>query len=83
MGSFARLPLHADVVPGLTSLADAGFRLVTLSNGFAAVAEALFDAGRGDAGVRATALGGAGAGVEAGCPSYRWAAEVCESTWPT
>ena len=77
MGSFARLPLHADVVPGLTSLADAGFRLVTLSNGSAAVAEALFDAA-GVTQVFERLLSVEQAPVwKPGAPSYRWAAEVC------
>jgi 2-haloacid dehalogenase len=33
LGGFAELPVHADVVPGLTRLHAAGVRLVTLTNG--------------------------------------------------
>lgn len=43
MSGFARLPVHADVVDGVGALSVLGIRLVTLSNGSAAVAEALFD----------------------------------------
>ncbi len=42
MSGFMDLPLHPDVVPGVRALADLGIRLVTLSNGAAAVAEGLF-----------------------------------------
>ncbi|GGF41376.1 dehalogenase [Marmoricola endophyticus] len=40
---FMTLPAHDDVVPGLRALRDAGVRVVTLSNGAAAVAQALLD----------------------------------------
>ncbi len=43
MDGFARLPVHADVLEGIEALGGLGIRLVTLSNGSAAVAEALFD----------------------------------------
>jgi 2-haloacid dehalogenase len=39
--AFRELPLHADVAPGLAALREAGLRVVTLSNGSAAVAESL------------------------------------------
>ena len=39
--AFRTLPLHPDVAPGLAALRDAGVRVVTLSNGSAAVAESL------------------------------------------
>ncbi len=42
MEGFARLPVHADVQEGIEALRDLGIRLVTLSNGSASVAEALF-----------------------------------------
>lgn len=42
MQGFARLPVHADVREGIQALRDLGIRLVTLSNGSASVAEALF-----------------------------------------
>ncbi len=41
--AFMGLPLHPDVAPGLRALAAAGLRLVTLSNGSAAVAEGLVE----------------------------------------
>lgn len=43
MDGFAGLPVHADVPEGIGALRDLGIRLVTLSNGSASVAEALFD----------------------------------------
>jgi len=43
MSGFMDLPLHPDVVPGVRALAGLGIRLVTLSNGSAAVAEGLFE----------------------------------------
>ncbi len=49
MDGFAGLPVHADVPDGISALNGLGIRLVTLSNGSAAVAEALFDR----AGIRA------------------------------
>ncbi len=41
VAGMAELDLHPDVAPGLQKLADAGVRIVTLSNGAAAVAESL------------------------------------------
>lgn len=41
MAGFTELSVHEDVVPGVRALADAGHRLVTLSNGSASVAQAL------------------------------------------
>ena len=41
MASFGGLALHPDVVPGVRALAEAGVRMVTLSNGAASVAEGL------------------------------------------
>ncbi len=38
---FLALPPHPDVAPGIAALADAGHRVITLSNGAAAVAEGL------------------------------------------
>lgn len=43
MDGFAGLPVHADVPAGIAELATSGIRLVTLSNGSATVAEALFE----------------------------------------
>lgn len=42
MDGFTGLPVHGDVPPGIKELGGLGIRLVTLSNGSAAVAEALF-----------------------------------------
>jgi len=44
LDGFTTLRLHPDVAQGLRALADAGVHLVTLSNGSAALAEALFEA---------------------------------------
>ena len=41
MEGLTTLPVHADVVSGVARLHDAGFRLVTLSNGSASIAERL------------------------------------------
>jgi len=41
MDGFAGLNLHVDIAEGIRALRDAGFRLVTLSNGSAQVAETL------------------------------------------
>jgi 2-haloacid dehalogenase len=41
MGGMAQLNLHPDIAPGIRSLKRSGFRLVTLSNGAAQVAETL------------------------------------------
>lgn len=43
MEGFMTLPVHADVPEGIGALHELGIRLVTLSNGSASVAEALFD----------------------------------------
>jgi 2-haloacid dehalogenase len=43
MEGFATLGVHPDVPDGVRALHDLGIRLVTLSNGSASVAEALFD----------------------------------------
>ncbi|MCY7400421.1 MAG: haloacid dehalogenase type II [Nocardioides sp.] len=43
MDGFAGLPVHEDVPDGIGALGGLGIRLVTLSNGSASVAEALFD----------------------------------------
>jgi 2-haloacid dehalogenase len=48
MGGLAGLGVHPDVPQGIRALAAAGFRLITLSNGSAGIAERLFS----EAGVR-------------------------------
>jgi 2-haloacid dehalogenase len=45
MDGFASLELHADVAPGIDRLREDGFRLVTLSNGSASVADRLLTSG--------------------------------------
>lgn len=44
LAGLAELPVHPDVAPGVHALTAAGFRLVTLSNGAATVAERLLGA---------------------------------------
>ncbi len=46
VAGMAELDLHPDVAPGLRMLADAGVRIVTLSNGAAAVADSLLERAR-------------------------------------
>jgi 2-haloacid dehalogenase len=48
MAGFSGLGLHPDVIPGVQALNDAGYRLSTLTNGSARVADQLFT----DAGIR-------------------------------
>lgn len=43
MSGFMQLPVHPDVPDGIRALRAAGFRLVTLSNGSASVAESLLE----------------------------------------
>lgn len=43
MGAFTQLPVHDDVVEAVRTLAAAGIRLVTLSNGSTSVAQGLFE----------------------------------------
>lgn len=42
LSGFTRLPLHADVAPGLQKIHEAGIRIVTLTNGAAAMSENVF-----------------------------------------
>lgn len=42
LSGFTRLPLHADVAPGLHKIHQAGIRIVTLTNGAAAMSENVF-----------------------------------------
>jgi 2-haloacid dehalogenase len=77
LGGFADLAVHPDVPPGLRALRGAGLRLVTLSNGAAAVAERLMDR----AGLRAEferLLSVEDAGVwKPAAAAYAYAARVC------
>lgn len=78
VGAFAELPLHPDVAVGLRSLVAAGVRVVTLSNGSAAVAEQLLDAAGLD-GLVEHHLTVADAPVwKPGAAAYTWAAARCE-----
>jgi 2-haloacid dehalogenase len=45
LSGFAELPLHPDVAPGLQRLHDQGLRIVTLTNGAAAMSERMFTEG--------------------------------------
>ena len=77
MTGFAELGLHPDVAPGVRALRRAGLRLVTLSNGAAAVAERLLSA----AGIRdefEQVLTVEDAGIwKPASRAYQYAAEVC------
>ncbi|HZX07143.1 haloacid dehalogenase type II [Kribbella sp.] len=42
LSGFTRLPLHPDVAPGLQRIHDSGVRIVTLTNGAAAMSENVF-----------------------------------------
>jgi 2-haloacid dehalogenase len=79
LDGFLALPLHPDVAAGIRLLADAGLRLVTLSNGGLHVAEKLL----GDAGLRGHfdhVLSVDGAGIWKPAPgAYAYAARVCEA----
>jgi len=43
LSGFTQLRVHPDVAPGLTKLRDLGLRLVTLTNGKAAISERMFE----------------------------------------
>jgi 2-haloacid dehalogenase len=77
MSGFVGLGLHPDVAPGVRALQSAGARLVTLSNGAAAVAERLL----GGAGLREAfeqLLSGEDAGIWKPAPgAYAYAARAC------
>ena len=78
MDGFASLELHADVVSGIHRLHEEGFRLVTLSNGAASVAERLLTSGNiSDRFERLLSVEDAGAWKPAARP-YEYAAEACD-----
>ncbi len=80
MSAFSALSLHADVVPGVRTLAEAGVRLVTLSNGAAGVAEGLLvRAGIRDAFEHVLTVEDAGIWKPA-TGAYRYAARVCDAS---
>ena len=77
MEGFSRLGTHPDVPDGVRGLRDAGFRLVTLSNGSTRVAEQLLTgAGIRDRFDLLLSVEDAGAWKPARA-AYRYAAEVC------
>ncbi|MCW2820068.1 MAG: haloacid dehalogenase, type [Marmoricola sp.] len=77
LAGLRELPVHADVVSGVAQLHDAGFRLVTLSNGSTSIAEKLLtDAGVRDRFERVLSVEEAGV-WKPGAGSYAWAAEQC------
>ncbi|MDQ2724523.1 MAG: haloacid dehalogenase type II, partial [Actinomycetota bacterium] len=79
LGGFMALSVHPDVPAGVRALRAAGLRLVTLSNGAAAVAEALL----GSAGLRPEfdqILSVEDAGVWKPAPdAYRYAGRRCDT----
>lgn len=77
MAGFTELPVHPDVPPGVAALADAGLRLVTLSNGAVAVAERLLaGAGIRDRIERCLSVDDAGA-WKPDRRAYAYAAQAC------
>jgi 2-haloacid dehalogenase len=78
MDGFASLELHADVASGVDRLHEDGFRLVTLSNGAAAVAERLLTAGTiRDRFERLLSVEDAGA-WKPSARAYEYAAQECD-----
>ena len=77
MAGLEQLPVHADVVSGVSQLHDAGFRLVTLSNGATSIAERLLtDAGIRDRFEHVLSVEQAGA-WKPDARAYAYAAEQC------
>lgn len=77
LAGFGALDVHPDVPPGIVALADAGHRVVTLSNGAAAVAEGLLTRAGVRGGVEAClSVDDAGAWKPAAA-AYRYAAGAC------
>lgn len=77
MDGFGALALHPDVVPGLRSLAGAGLRMVTLTNGSTTLAESMFaSAGVGDLFERLLSVSDAPAWKPAR-QAYDYAARTC------
>ena len=75
--SFASIPVHPDVAPGLAALSAAGVRLVALTNGATATAAALLSAAGVD-GLFEHLLSVEDAPTwKPGAGAYHWAAERC------
>ncbi|MEZ5117487.1 MAG: haloacid dehalogenase type II [Candidatus Nanopelagicales bacterium] len=80
MAAFLDLDVHPDVATGVRRLAAGGTRLVTLSNGAAAVAERLLDrAGLRESFEHVLSVDDAGIWKPA-VGAYRYAADVCGTT---
>ena len=80
LGGFSDLEVHPDVPAGLRALAASGRRIVTLTNGAAAMSEPMFDrAGVLDLLEHRLSVEDAGRWKPAAEP-YRYAAEVCGVT---
>jgi len=77
MDGFRSLELHPDVASGVRQLQEAGFRLVTLSNGATSVAERLLEGGTGDCFERLLSVEDAGA-WKPSPRAYAHALSVCE-----
>lgn len=78
LSGFTSLPTHPDVPAGVRALRAAGYRLVTLSNGSASIAETLLtSAGVGEEFEAFLSVDDAGVWKPA-APAYRYAAEYCE-----
>lgn len=78
MDGFASLELHPDVANGIDRLHEDGFRLVTLSNGAASVAERLLTSGNiRDRFERLLSVEDAGAWKPSSKP-YEYAARACD-----
>lgn len=79
LDGFAELDVHPDVAQGLHVLADAGCRLVTLTNGATAVSQALLErAGLSALFEHQLSVEDAGR-WKPHADAYRWAASQCES----
>lgn len=77
LARFTTLDVHPDVRTGLPALAEAGVRLVTLSNGAAAVATSLLErAGLSEHVERVLSVEDAGI-WKPGPHAYQWAVEQC------
>lgn len=77
LAAFEGLTLHPDVVPGLRALHAAGHRLVTLSNGAAAIAEGLLSRNGVRGEVEQVLSVVDAAAWKPAAAAYRWAAARC------
>ena len=78
LAGIPELPAHPDVAPGVRALADADYRLVTLTNGTTAISERLLgDAGLLDSFERLLSVDDAPA-WKPSAQAYEYAAQQCE-----